>query len=58
MPRAITLRSNFAASDFLHLARLSRVASQARSLLALAAIYDGGKRIEASRLGIGANTEA
>ena len=42
MPRAITLRSDFTASDLRRLARLSRDAPQARRLLALAAICDGG----------------
>jgi hypothetical protein len=51
MPRAITLRSDFTASDLRRLARLSNDAPQARRLLALAAIYDGGKRTEAARLG-------
>jgi hypothetical protein len=51
MPRAITLRSDFTASDLRRLARLSKDAPQARRLLALAAIYDGGKRTEAARLG-------
>jgi len=50
-PRAITLRSEFNASDLRRLARLSKDAPQARRLLALAAIYDGGKRTEAARLG-------
>lgn len=51
MPRAITLRSDFNASDLRHLARRSKDAPQARRLLALAAIYGGGKRTEAARLG-------
>jgi len=51
MPRAISLRSDFTASDLRRLARASRNAPQARRLLALAAIYDGGKRTEAARLG-------
>ena len=51
MPRAITLRSDFTASDLRRLARLSKDAPQARRPLALAAIYDGGKRTEAARLG-------
>ena len=45
MPRAITLRSDFIASGLRRLARLSKDAAQARRLLALAAIYDGGKRM-------------
>ena len=51
MARAISLRSDFTASDLRRLARLSRDAPQARRLLALAAIYDSGKRTEAARLG-------
>lgn len=51
MPRAVNLRSDFNASDLSRLARLSKDALQARRLLALSAIYDGGKRLEAARLG-------
>jgi hypothetical protein len=51
MPRAVNLRSDFNASDLRRLARLSKDAPQARCLLALAAIYGGGKRLEAARLG-------
>jgi len=51
MPRAIALRSDFSAADLRHLARRSMDAPQARRLLALAAIYDGGSRSEAARLG-------
>ncbi|MDB5243825.1 MAG: helix-turn-helix domain protein [Spirosoma sp.] len=51
MPRAITLRSDFSATDLRRLARWSRSVAQARRLLALAAIYDGRTRSEASRLG-------
>jgi len=51
MPRAITLRSDFTASDLRRLAPLSTDAPQARRLLALAAIYDAGTRTEAARLG-------
>jgi len=51
MPRAIALRSDFGAVESRCLARRSRDAPQARSLLALAAIYDGGTRSEAARLG-------
>jgi transposase len=50
MPRAIALRSDFDATDLRRLARRSSYAAQARRLLALAAIYDGGTRSEASRL--------
>jgi transposase len=51
MARAIALRPDFSATELRHLARRSRDASQARRLLALAAIYDGGRRSEAARLG-------
>jgi transposase len=51
MPRAITLRSDFSATELRRLARRSKDAAQARRLLALAAIYDGGTRSEAARLG-------
>ena len=51
MPRAITLRSDFNASDLRRLARQSKDAPQARRLLALAAICGGGQRTEAARLG-------
>jgi transposase len=51
MPRAIALRCDFDAVSLRRLARRSKEASQARRLLALAAIYDGGTRSEAARLG-------
>ena len=51
MPRVFTFCSDFTASDLRRLARLSRDAPQVRRLLALAAIYDGGKRAAAARLG-------
>ncbi len=51
MPRAIALRSDFSAADLRRQARRSKDGSQARRLLALAAIYDGGTRSEAARLG-------
>ncbi len=51
MPVAIPLRADFTASDLRRLARHSQSAAQARRLLALAAIYDGGKRSEAAKLG-------
>ena len=51
MPRAIALRSDFGATELRHLARRSKDAAQARRLLALAAVYDGGTRSEAARLG-------
>lgn len=51
MPRAISLRTDFDAASLRRQARRSREAAQARRLLALAAIYDGGTRSEAARLG-------
>jgi transposase len=51
MARAIALRSDFSAAELRRLARRSKDAAQARRLLALAAIYDGGTRSEAARLG-------
>ena len=51
MPRAIAMRLDFSAADLRRLARRSKDASQARRLLALAAIYDGGTRTEAALLG-------
>lgn len=51
MPRAITLRSDFSATELRRLARRSKDVAQARRLLALAVIYDGGTRSEAARLG-------
>jgi len=51
MPNAIALRSDFDASALRSLARRSKDAAQARRLLALAVIYDGGSRTEAARLG-------
>ena len=51
MPLAIALRSDLSATELRRLARRSKDAGQARRLLALAAIYDGGTRSEAARLG-------
>jgi transposase len=51
MSRAIALRPDFTAAALRQLARHSREAAQARRLLALAVIYDGGTRSEAARLG-------
>jgi transposase len=51
MPRAIALRSDFSAVELRRLARRSKDAAQARRLLSLAVIYDGGTRSEAARLG-------
>ena len=51
MARAIALRPDFSAGELRRLARRTKDAAQARRLLALAAIYDGGTRSEAARLG-------
>jgi transposase len=47
----IPLRSDFNASELRALARKTKDGPQARRLLALAAIYDGGPRTEAARMG-------
>ena len=51
MPKAIALRPDFDASAWRGLVRRNKDAAQARRLLSLAVIYDGGNRIEAARLG-------
>jgi transposase len=51
MPAALPLRSDFSADDLRRLARNSRDANQARRLLALSIIYDGGSRSDAARIG-------
>jgi transposase len=51
MGRAIGLRDDFDSSDLRRLARRSKDAGQSRRLLALASIYDGGKRKDAARIG-------
>ena len=50
MPRAIALRSDFSGQQLRGLARHSKNALQARRLLALAVISDGGSRSEAAQL--------
>lgn len=50
MAPPISLRTDFDAAALRWEARRSRDAAQARRLLALAAIYDGGSRSEAARL--------
>jgi len=52
MAAAIELRKDFGSSDLRGLAKTSRDASQARRLLALAEIYDGGSRTDAARIGV------
>jgi transposase len=51
MGRPIPLRPDYDAPALRALTRRSKDAAQARRLLALAAIYDGGTRSEAARLG-------
>ncbi len=49
--RAIGLRDDFDGKALRRLARRSRDAGQARRLLALAEVYDGGSRGDAARIG-------
>ena len=51
MAAPIPLRSDFTASDLRSQAKQTRDAKQTRRLLALAAIYDGGFRSDAARIG-------
>jgi transposase len=51
MSAAVPLRKDVDADDLRRLARASRDAGQSRRLLALAAIYDGGSRTDAARIG-------
>jgi transposase len=51
MAAAIALRSDFTGPDLRRLARRTEDARQARRLLALAEIYDGGSRSDAARIG-------
>jgi transposase len=51
MAAAIGLRGDFTGDDLRRLARDSRDGNQVRRLLVLAAIYDGGSRTEAARIG-------
>jgi transposase len=51
MARGIGLRKDFDAATLRRLARKSKDSGQARRLLALAEIYDGGSRSEAARVG-------
>lgn len=51
MGRKITLREDFTEPDLRRLAKASQNAGQSRRLLALAEIYDGGKRLDAARIG-------
>ncbi len=51
MGAAIGLREDFGSADLRTLARSVKDADQARRLLALAVIYDGGRRTEAAKIG-------
>ncbi|HYN08463.1 MAG TPA: IS630 family transposase, partial [Vicinamibacterales bacterium] len=51
MAAAIGLRDDFDGPALRRLAKRSRDASQSRRLLALAEIYDGGRRSDAARIG-------
>ena len=51
MAAPIPLRPDMTAADLRQQARRARHASQARRLLALAEIYDGGSRTDAARIG-------
>lgn len=51
MGRAIALRDDFDGQQLRRLAKASKDASQIRRLLALAEIYDGGRRTDAARVG-------
>lgn len=51
MGARITLRDDFDAGTLRRLAKQSRDSNQTRRLLSLASIYDGGKRLEAARIG-------
>ena len=51
MGRAVSLRDDFDGPGMRCLAKASKDAGQSRRLLALAEIYDGGKRTDAARLG-------
>ena len=51
MRSGISLRTDFDGDGLRRLARQTKDAAQARRLLALASIYDGGSRSDAARLG-------
>jgi len=51
MGAAIGLREDYDAADLWRLAKGSKDAAQSRRLLSLAAIYDGGRRTDAARVG-------
>ncbi len=51
MGRAVSLRDDYDGQALRQLAKQSKHANQSRRLLALAEIYDGGKRSDAARIG-------
>src|SRR3954468_6533788 len=51
MAAAVRVRGDYEAAQIRVLAKRSKNAAQTRRLLALAAIYDGGSRSEAARIG-------
>src|SRR5213075_3067476 len=51
MAAAVRVRRDYEAARLRELAKRSKDAAQTRRLLALAAIYDGGSRTEATRIG-------
>ena len=51
MGRSIALREDFDGAGLRRLAKFSKDAGQSRRLLALAEIYDGGRRTNATRIG-------
>jgi transposase len=51
MAAAVGLREDFGSDDLRRLAKATKDAAQGRRLLALAEIYDGGRRTDAARIG-------
>ncbi len=51
MGAAVVLRKDFDGRDLRRLAKTSKDAAQVRRLLALAEIYDGGRRLDAAAIG-------
>ena len=51
MPRTVTIRTDYSASELRRLAAGSKDANQSRRLLSLAAVLDGMGRADAARIG-------
>ncbi len=51
MGAAVPLREDYCGDDLRGLAKNSKDSAQCRRLLALAEIYDGGRRLDAARIG-------